>query len=179
MGNAPIPSHAGYFQQLQTLQVLTLDRCSARLRELCRRHKFNWKLELKLETLEFRYWLCTEGLPEPKQGLSGSYVVGHVVREYREESGAWQFDEAKYGPDDVKELQALDFFDLLRYECEGRLMEHESNFSWESAKRVDEIVLEMQAILEQLKTLPPVEVANLVILWMGSALAGLKKRAKG
>jgi hypothetical protein len=53
---------------LPTLRVATPETGGESMREYCQDRGFDYRLELKLETEEARYWVCTRCVGEPFTG---------------------------------------------------------------------------------------------------------------
>ncbi len=76
-------------------------------------------LELKLQTPDTRYWLCTEGLAQPEPGLPRAWVVDYITPECLREDGSWHFEETEaYGPQSTPWLQGHDYLQMLADEYE-------------------------------------------------------------
>ena len=64
---------ADYLRALPTLRVSTPETDGKEMQEFCRARGFDYRLELKLETAETRYWLITrcvgQGIPGWKEGV--------------------------------------------------------------------------------------------------------------
>ena len=68
-----IRPRAEYLRALPTLRVSTPETDGEEMREFCRARGFDYRLELKLETTEARFWLITrcvgEGIPGWEEGV--------------------------------------------------------------------------------------------------------------
>jgi hypothetical protein len=69
--------------------------------------------DLKMETDERRFWICSAANLARAEGQAPAFFrPDHVLMEvHNPESDTW--DSFVYGPDDTKELQMFDYFDLL------------------------------------------------------------------
>jgi hypothetical protein len=109
-------------------------------------------LELKLQTPDARYWLCTQGLSQPQPGLPRAWVVDYIVPEYRLDDGSWRFEEAEaYGPQSTPWLQGNDYLQMLADEYERlkhRYEEEEKN--WRIAQEMEITQDEMRQVIAQL-----------------------------
>ena len=57
--------------------------------------KEKWgKIELKLETIDTRYWVTTEGLQEKSRHAPINYVIDYVTVERRANDGRWDLSAA-------------------------------------------------------------------------------------
>jgi len=71
--NPTVRPRAQYLRQLPTLARQTAEQLPPRLREAAGGKGLAVGLELKLETPGARYWLCTQGLPEPSPGVPAAW----------------------------------------------------------------------------------------------------------
>lgn len=102
------------------------------------------KLELKLETDDTRYWLTTEGVARKTSGTPINYVIDYVTVEKRSEDGGWDL-KAVYSPEAWKLSQGFDYCQLLYQELEQLNARQEDEFSWEVAKRIEEVERELES----------------------------------
>jgi hypothetical protein len=102
-----IRPRAADLAQLPTLDVMTPDQgVSEDARDYARAVGIDFRLELKLERPDCRYWLCTQGRqPQPGERLlSGplaSWTVGYVIAEPLVPDEHGEYEMFAYGPDDV------------------------------------------------------------------------------
>jgi hypothetical protein len=133
----PSPEH---LRQLPTLGVRTPDTDGEDIREYCRTHGVDYQLDLKLETVAHRYWLCTRCVGE---GFT-AWREGVVLMENAKPNGAGEHEMIPYGPDDLKIGQRLDYFRILTQELD-RLLEHPE--SPEVDKRIQEVRREINKVM--------------------------------
>jgi len=139
----PRPEQLG---RLPTLGLLTPADCPGPLRRLARRAGVDFLLELKLVTAEARYWLCTRGAERPAAGLPDCWVEGHVLPEYLLPGGGREFGDPD-GPAAASALQAADYVNYLRAECDRLEGQHEREPSHDLARRVEEARVEVRQAL--------------------------------
>jgi hypothetical protein len=101
------------------------------------------KLELKLETKDTRYWITTEGVPQKTSGTPINYVVDYVTVEKLSEDGNWDL-KAVYSPEAWKLSQAFDYCQILYQELNGLTTQLEESFSWDTARRIEEVQKELE-----------------------------------
>jgi hypothetical protein len=123
---------------------MTLDDCGEDLRDYCKKCGVNPVLELKLETPDARYWLCTQGASKASGGVMECHVVGYVTPEYLDD-GMWDFGQP-YGPETVNWLQGMDYYRALGDDHRQFLEEHERTGSWEAAEQAAATFAEMEAV---------------------------------
>jgi hypothetical protein len=102
------------------------------------------KLELKLETIDTRYWLTTEGVSRKTSGMPINYVVDYVTVEKRADDGSWDL-KAVYSPEAWKLSQGFDYCQLLYQELERLSAELEEHFSWETVQAIETVERELDA----------------------------------
>jgi hypothetical protein len=102
------------------------------------------KLELKLETIDTRYWLTTEGVSRKTSGMPINYVVDYVTVEKRGDDGNWDL-KAVYSPEAWKLSQGFDYCQLLYQELERLNAELEKGFSWEIVREIETVERELEA----------------------------------
>jgi hypothetical protein len=133
-------------RKLPTLKTETPEDWPA-LRERAESKGVRPILELKLETADTRYWLCTQGFAEKPEGGPYNWIVGYVTIDYKNESGDWASDGTCYGPDSTKFLQGNDYLRGLVAKKETLQAKQEREHSWETAKEISAIQAEIDQIL--------------------------------
>jgi hypothetical protein len=101
------------------------------------------KLELKLETEDTRYWITTRGVTRKTNGLPINYVVDYVTVEKLSSDGNWDL-KAVYSPEAWKLSQAFDYCQILYHDLHRLSSELEENFSWETARKIEEVQQELE-----------------------------------
>lgn len=101
------------------------------------------KLELKLETIDTRYWLTTEGVARKTSGMPINYVVDYVTVEKKTKDGDWDL-KAVYSPEAWKLSQGLDYCQLLYAELEDLRKAQERRFSWENVTAIESVERELE-----------------------------------
>jgi len=133
-----------HLRQLPTLSVRAPETDGENIQEHCRASGTDYRLELKLETEDYRFWLCTRSVGEPFTGWRDDAVLMENVKP--DEDGLLQM--SPYGADDLKLLQKIDYLNLLRNEL-LRLLDEESRgpFSWVRKTRIQELREEMGSLI--------------------------------
>jgi hypothetical protein len=103
------------------------------------------KLELKLETDDTRYWVTTEGVARRTCGAPINYIVNYVTVETLSENGTWDL-KAVYSPEAWQLSQGFDYCHVLQHELNALRQQLEENFSWETARQIDEIEREQEMV---------------------------------
>jgi hypothetical protein len=103
---------ADALRRLPTLDVMTPDDWPESLRERARQADVDFRLELKLETRDRKYWLCTRGADKLRPGVLREWVVGYVIMESKDPRRKGEM--MPYGPEATDELQDIDYVNLLR-----------------------------------------------------------------
>jgi hypothetical protein len=95
--------------------------------------------DLKLESEERRFWVCTSRSLAHAEGETPAFFrPDHVVMEVRNpETEAW--DSFVYGPGDTKELQMFDYFDLLGRRLDELLAREAPESPRETRKEIEEL----------------------------------------
>jgi hypothetical protein len=124
-----------YLKTLPTLRVLTPDTTFKRYRKAA----IDYRLELKMETVMARFWLIARCSGEPFK----DWREGNVLVETVQDADPDEHEMVPYGSGDVKRLQRMDYFWMLRAEFERLLAEP---WSWEREKRLKEVREEMQRV---------------------------------
>jgi hypothetical protein len=150
MTRTRITPRPDYLDSLTTLRTQRAEDGTPAFREFCHAHGIDLVQELKLETEDARYWLTTGGMEEPEEGLDNAFVAGYVSPEYRLPDGTWETD-CSYGPADVALLQGRDYLDMLVEERDHLAAELEERHSWETVKRHEATVREIEDVLAQRK----------------------------
>jgi hypothetical protein len=132
----PSPDH---LKSLPTLRVLTPETDGPAIRKRCRARGCDFRLELKWQTERARFWLITRCVGEPFT----DWKEGNVLVENIEPDDAAEREMVPYGSADLKRLQRIDYFWMLRAEFERLL---EEPWSWEREKRLEELRMEMQEV---------------------------------
>src|SRR4051794_11461611 len=102
------------------------------------------KLELKLETLDTRYWLTTEGVARKTSGTPINYVIDYVTVEKRTDDGNWDL-KAVYSPEAWKLSQGFDYCQMLYQELERLNALQEDCFSWDRVREIEVVERELEA----------------------------------
>jgi hypothetical protein len=142
----PTPEH---LRNLPTLAIRTMDQCSELHRELLQADGIDWVAELKVDTPEVRYWLCTRGLENAQPEWTEGCVVGYVTPEYRKRDGSWVPGTA-YGSAEVARLQGMDYLHKLRHELRGLRDREENDPSWELKKQLHATEDELYTVSQML-----------------------------
>lgn len=100
------------------------------------------KIELKLETVDTRYWVTTEGLSEKSRHAPINYVVDYVTVERRANDGHWDLS-AVFSPEAWKLSQAFDYCQLLYRELRALNEQLEHDFRWETKQQLDAVLREL------------------------------------
>jgi hypothetical protein len=100
------------------------------------------RLELKLETLDTRYWLTTEGVTRKTSGTPINYVVDYVTVEKRAADGSWDL-KAVYSPEAWKLSQGFDYCQLLYQEIDRLKTKLEDHFSWDIVREIENVEQEL------------------------------------
>jgi hypothetical protein len=101
------------------------------------------KLELKLETMDTRYWLTTEGVARKTSGTPINYVVDYVTVEKRTDDGNWDL-KAVYSPEAWKLSQGFDYCQLLYQDLERLKGQLEDAFSWDVVREIEAVEHELE-----------------------------------
>jgi hypothetical protein len=88
--------------------------------------------ELKKVTDDTKYWLCTQGTGGPS-GKCTAYKAGRVIAESLATG-----EMPDYGPENIRELQGIDFIHRLTDEIEVLERDQKAEFTWERQKQIDE-----------------------------------------
>jgi hypothetical protein len=129
----PRPEH---LRELPTLATRTTDQCTALHRQLLEADGIDWVTELKLDSAEVRYWLCTRGLDHARPDWSEGCVVGYITPEYRRSDGTWVPGLA-YGSAEVDRLQGMDYLHKLLRELRHLHDREKNDVSWALKKQID------------------------------------------
>jgi len=131
---------------LPTLRVQTPETDGESVRDHCHARGADYRLELKLETEEYRYWLCTRCVGEPfTDWREGAVIVENVQpNEYGE------YEMLPYASEDLKRLQRLDYFRVLRQELDRLIQQPHS---WETDKQIEKLRGEIEKMIRP--TMPP------------------------
>jgi hypothetical protein len=129
-----------YLKTLPTLAVLTPKVASKAMKKFCSADRFDYRLELKLETHDARYWLIT------RWSAKGPSVVrrGVVLHESLTANARGQYEMIPYTLAVAKKLQQYDYWLLLRAEL-MRLLDEPWN--WEREKWIQEVETEMDKVI--------------------------------
>jgi hypothetical protein len=100
------------------------------------------KIELKLETIDTRYWVTTEGLAEKSRHAPINYVIDYVTVERRANDGHWDLS-AVFSPEAWKLSQAFDYCQLLYRELRELNEQLEQEFRWETKQQLDAVLREL------------------------------------
>jgi hypothetical protein len=119
MANAAdqIRPRAEFLQKLPTLARETPREGTGPLRDSTGETSVDFVLELKLERLSERYWLCTKGAIAAEAGIPKGWIEGYVTPEYRTGDGPWEAG-CPYGPGETAWLQGYDYLNFLGAESE-------------------------------------------------------------
>ena len=101
------------------------------------------RLELKLETIDTRYWVTTEGVAQKTTGAPINYIVDYVTVEKLTSEGNWDL-KAVYSPDAWRLSQGFDYCQVLQQELNGLSDQLERRFSWETTRQVEAIERELE-----------------------------------
>lgn len=101
------------------------------------------RLELKLETLDTRYWLTTEGVSRKTSGTPINYVVDYVTVEKRSADGSWDL-KAVYSPEAWKLSQGFDYCQLLYAELDRLKTRLEESFCWDTVREIETVEHELE-----------------------------------
>jgi hypothetical protein len=137
---------------LPTRQVLTPATHGEETLRRCAKHRYDFRLELKLVTQRARYWLIAQCIGFPFAGWEEGKVVVESLEHYAD-----GHDPLPYGSADLKSLQRIDYVAMLRAEIEQLL---EAPWSLEIDNRIREVRAEMYKIMKVFK------------FWDGSIVAG-------
>lgn len=113
--------------------------------------------ELKKVTDLVNYWLCTRGYEPGNDAGCAAFVAGRAIAECRTKNPeTGEFDMIDYGPENVRELQAIDFVWRLTEEIERLEREQEAEHTWDRQKAIDEARRDREQAMKalQLKTGP-------------------------
>jgi hypothetical protein len=154
---ARVRPRAQYLRQLPTLARQTAEQAPTEQQELARRAGIDFVLELKLQTPEARWWLCTQGAAEARPGVPRGWIVDYITPEYPDNNGGWRADDsAAYGPQNTAWLQGNDYLQMLTDECDRIRAVHEKHFTWKTAQQLDvtqeeirQVVAAMDRILDR------------------------------
>jgi len=101
-----------------------------------------------LETRDARYWLCTQGAEQPRPGVLKNWVVGNVTVE---PNARGEVSLMAYSPEETKQLQGIDYMNLLREEVDWLYERAEADPTAEKRRRLDEARDELTRLIERLK----------------------------
>jgi hypothetical protein len=101
------------------------------------------KMELKLETDDFRYWVTTEGLARRSRGSPVNYVVNYVTVEKLSADGSWELSTV-YSPDAWKLSQGFDYCQLLHRELQWLQKQLDRDFRWDLIERIEDVHEELR-----------------------------------
>jgi hypothetical protein len=147
--NKPIRPSADQLRGLPTLDTWTPDSPTwARLRDHSRAAGVDFRLELKLETRDARYWLCTRGADGPGPGVLPNWVVDNVTVE---PTGEGEVDLWAYNPAETKQLQEIDYMNLLKEEVERLYEQAEADPAPENLRKLNEVRAELTRLIERLR----------------------------
>ncbi len=113
-----IAPSAEKLRELPTLAVDTSQNGTETLQQIAKAAGVDYRLELKLETKDYKYWLCTKGIEERRPGVPQSWVVDYVSRESKSPNDDGTFDMVPYGPQETADLQRVDYMNLIKEEIE-------------------------------------------------------------
>jgi hypothetical protein len=136
-------------RELPTLETRTMDQCTGLHRDLLQADGIDWVSELKMDTPEVRYWLCTKGLDHARPEWTEGCVVGYVTPEYRRADGSWAPGIA-YGSTEVDRLQGMDYLHKLLEELRQLHDREKNDLSWELKKQIDATQQELYAVSQTL-----------------------------
>jgi hypothetical protein len=122
---------------MPTLAVETADDGTDDYRALARELCPDLRMELKLETPEERYWLCTRGLAGDRPGAPQSWIVGNVTIDFLSDES--RGETTVYGPGDVVALQRIDYGRMIRKELDELCDAQEREPTTERANRIAEL----------------------------------------
>ena len=105
------------------------------------------QLELKLETRDARFWLCTRGADGPGPGVLANWVVGNVTVEPTAEVEA---DLWVYGPAETLKLQGIDYMNVLREEVDRLYERAEADSTPDNMRKLNEARDELTRLIERL-----------------------------
>jgi hypothetical protein len=111
--------------------------------------------ELKLVTDDAKYWLCTQG-NGGESGRCSQFVAGRVIVEPRTpdpETG--EAEMVDYGPENVRELQGVDYIDRLVGQIELLKRQQDKDFTHAHAKDIEEAQRDLKKALATLGLKPP------------------------
>ncbi len=103
------------------------------------------RLELKLETMDTRYWVTTEGVPQKMSGTPINYVQDYVTVEKRSEDGSWDL-KAVYSPEAWRLSQGFDYCQLLYQELHDLNAAQEEEFSWSRTEQIERVESELETV---------------------------------
>src|SRR5262245_11670172 len=95
-------------ERIAARPALRVETSNDVLREVAAAAGVEVVLELKLETGQRQYWLCTKGLSTPKEGVGNSCVQGYLTIYARQDDGSRE--GMAYAPNSIPRLQAVDYF---------------------------------------------------------------------
>jgi hypothetical protein len=145
----PVRPSADQLRGLPTLDTWTPDSPMwARLRDRSRAAGVDFRLELKLETRDARFWLCTRGADGPGPGVLPNWIVDNVTVEPT--AGA-EADLPAYSPAETKPLQALESMNLAREEVDRLHERAEADPTPENLRKLDEVRDELTRLIERLR----------------------------
>jgi hypothetical protein len=142
-----IRPRAEYLATLPTLEVDTPEKSADAVSDWARPLGVNYRLELKLVTDQYRYWLCTQGATTGQPGGVANLVVGYVTMESIEPDEHGECSLYAYGPEDTAWFQGLDYAHMLREDVE-QLKEELARDpgSWEKRKALGAAVAELETV---------------------------------
>jgi hypothetical protein len=126
-------------RHLPTLRVRTPETDGETMQEYSRELGFDYRLELKLETERFRFWLCTLHTGTfPSGWHEGAVLMENVLPN---EDG--EHEMMPYDSENLKFLQRLDYSHLLWAELDYL---RSQPFTWERDKRIEEVLKEFKRL---------------------------------
>ncbi len=109
--------------------------------------------ELKLVTHDIKYWLCTQ----TSSGEAGSFVSGRVVAESVTPNPATgRHDMLEYGPDDVSELQGIDYIRGLTDQIQALEQHQQHDYTHARAQELDDARRDLHLALVALGLKAPI-----------------------
>jgi hypothetical protein len=132
---------------LPTLDTWTADSPFwAPLRERILAAGADSRLELKLETRDARFWLCTRGADGSDPAVLANWVVGNVTVEPTAEGEA---DLWVYRPAETRQLQEIDYMNVLREDVDRLYGRAEADRTFDNMRKLDEARDELTRFIER------------------------------
>jgi hypothetical protein len=144
-----IRPRAEHLRQLPTLAVETPEQGTEDVRESAKELGIDFRLELKLVTDHYKYWLCTQGAESLEHGPD-SWIVGYVTMECLEPDEEGEYGCYAYGPDNVNWLQGLDYYHALTAESERLQEQYKKDPTDELERKIESTREEIDAVLRQM-----------------------------